>query len=373
MAAALKQRDPASRIVFVGQRGDSLSDIPSRCPDIDAVYTVRAGKLRRYSSEGLKQLFDIPTQAKNLRDMCWTVLGLGQSYRLLGRIKPDVIFTRGGFVSVPVALAGKLRGIPYVTHDSDSTPSLANRLIAKWALWHAVALPKELYPYPASKTTTVGIPMSSHYQRVTDALAKRYRCELKLPASAPIICATGGGNGAKPLNDSLLSAAPRLLARYPALVLVHIAGRLHASTVAAAYDTALDASARQRVLVLDFVEDFYRYSGAADVLIARGGATNLAEFAQQGKACLIIPSPQLGWNVKNTEALAQQQAVLALTETEAQLPKTLLDTLAALLDDDQQRRALADKLATFAYPDAADTLAQLLLEHTSSKPSGASG
>src|SRR5207253_4160634 len=116
---------------------------------------------------GWKNLIDIPMMLKNLRDAFRVVIGMWQSYRLLKKLKPSVIFIKGGFVGVPVGLAAAKRKIPYVTHDSDVLPGLANHIIARWASAHAVAMPKQLYHYPQDKTYTVGVPVSGEYREVT--------------------------------------------------------------------------------------------------------------------------------------------------------------------------------------------------------------
>jgi UDP-N-acetylglucosamine--N-acetylmuramyl-(pentapeptide) pyrophosphoryl-undecaprenol N-acetylglucosamine transferase len=164
IAHQLKLLRPDCQIIYIGQKGDSLGDIPAQDSNIDQTYTVRAGKLRRYHGEGLRQLFDLPTVGKNARDVGYVVAGLGQSYRLLRRLQPDVLFVKGGFVGVPVGLAAAKLGIPYITHDSDALPGLANRIIARWAALHAVALPKEVYHYPAANTVTVGVPISHEFR-----------------------------------------------------------------------------------------------------------------------------------------------------------------------------------------------------------------
>jgi UDP-N-acetylglucosamine--N-acetylmuramyl-(pentapeptide) pyrophosphoryl-undecaprenol N-acetylglucosamine transferase len=363
VASQLKQLQPNVRIVYVGQKGDKLADIPAADANIDAVYTVRAGKFRRYHGEGWKQLLDIATQAKNLRDAIYVLIGLWQSFWLLRKLKPEIIFTRGGFVSVPVALGGKLNGIPFVTHDSDSVPSLANRIIARWATLHAVALPAELYPYPAAKTVVVGIPLSHEYTPVDDVKQQAYRRELGLDSHGLLVLVTGGGNGATGLNQAVISSSAPLLKQYPDLHIVHIAGRGLEPAVEAAYDAAVDASDRDRVGVKGFITDFYRYSGAADVIIARAGATNLAEFAVQGKACIIIPAGQLvgGHQTKNAEALAKQDAIVMLSEAQAEQERRLLSTVRNLLDDDKRRAQLSSNLRAFAQPDSAHMLAELLL------------
>lgn len=361
VAHEITQISPETEVVYIGQRGDGLADVPEADPNIDSVYTISAGKFRRYHGEGFKQLLDVKTIALNIRDVFRILAGLWQSWRLLGNLKADIIFTRGGYVSVPVALAAKLRGIPYITHDSDSIPSLANRIIARWAKLHAVALPAELYPYPKNKTVTVGVPVNKNYTPV-DAVAKtQYRDKLSLSDAEQVLLVTGGGNGAHDLNRIVIDNVPFLLQQYPAMVVLHIAGRNLEKSVVEAYRKAVKPQDASRVHVFGFVHDLYMYSGAADVVIARGGATNIAEFALQHKACLIIPSPQLVWNVRNTEVLARKEAVLSLSQTQAEQELRLAHTIMPLLDDRQKRDQLGKRLSAFAYANAAETLAVLLL------------
>jgi UDP-N-acetylglucosamine--N-acetylmuramyl-(pentapeptide) pyrophosphoryl-undecaprenol N-acetylglucosamine transferase len=364
VAHELKVLAPGTQVIYIGQKGDKLSDIPAADPNIDAVYTVWAGKFRRYANEGWRQWLDVRTQALNVRDMFRLLRGVWQSYRLLRELQPDVIFTRGGFVSVPVACGGRLNRVPYITHDSDSVPSLANRLIAKHAAMHAVALPPELYPYPQSKTVMVGVPAAAHYEPVTSALQAQYRKALKLDDYKQVVLLTGGGNGSRTLNEALAANTKYLLATYPDLVIINIAGRALEAEAKAAYDGLGLGPARSRVIVHGFVSDLYRYSGAADVIIARGGASTLAEFALQAKACIIIPAPQLTGNhqVKNTQAMAERGAVVQLTEDQAEQPERLGRTIGDLLEDDQKRLTLAHKLADYAHPHAAAELAALVLK-----------
>lgn len=363
VAHELKVLNPTGvEIIYIGQKGDQLADLPAADPNIDAVYTVWAGKFRRYHDEGWTQLLKVRTQALNLRDLWRVVRGIWQGYRLLHQLKPDVIFTRGGFVSVPVAIGGRLNRIPYITHDSDSVPSLANRLIARWGAIHAVALPAELYPYPATKTVMVGVPVSKQYQPVTATLRQQYRKELGLEAYEQVVLLTGGGNGARALNEALVANARYLLAAFPNLVIVHVAGRALEAETNQGYDQLKLGLARKRVRVRGFVTDLYRYSGAADVVIARGGATNLAEFAIQGSACLIVPSKQLGWNVKNAAALSERGAVVQLNEDQAEQPERLGRTIGELLEDERKRTMLGRRLSDYAHPHAAAELAALILK-----------
>ena len=353
---------PDCRITYIGQRGDALLDLVQDNPSIDAVETIWAGKLRRYSGEGWRQLLDLKSQKLNIRDIFRTLRGIQQSYMLLGRIRPDVVFTRGGFVSVPVALAARLRGIPYLTHDSDSTPSLANRLIARWATLHAVALPPELYPYPKEKTVMVGVPVSRNYRPVSVTAERAFRHELGLEEYTHVVLITGGGNGARKLNIAVAENARYLLTTFPDLVIIHVAGRSLEEETNMVYDELRLGAARSRVQVQGFVADMYKYSGAADVIVARGGATNLAEFALQKKPVVLVPSAQLRWNVKNSEALAKRNAVLELNEDQAEQPERLGRLIGELLTNPQRQAELGSRLGEIASPDAAAKLAAVIIQ-----------
>ncbi|MDB5185361.1 MAG: UDP-N-acetylglucosamine--N-acetylmuramyl-(pentapeptide) pyrophosphoryl-undecaprenol [Candidatus Saccharibacteria bacterium] len=363
VAAELKRLQPDVTIVYIGQTGDALADIPASDPNIDASYSVRAGKFRRYHGETWRLFFDLPTMFLNVRDAFYTLIGIAQSYRLMRQLKPVIIFTRGGFVSVPVAIGGRFNHVPYITHDSDALPSLANRLIAKHAVLHAVALPEDVYPYPRDKTITTGIPINTHNSLVTPAARVAFRQTIGLEQFSRVLLVTGGGNGAHALNQAVLLGVPAILSANPDCAIVHIAGRSLAEQLSQDYDALLSPADRTRVVVKDFVTDFYKYSGAADVIIARAGATNLAEFAVQAKACIIIPPRQLIWAVKNSEALAERGAVVALSDAQLAADREILpQTVNELLGDDIRRQALAEALHGFARPDAAKRLAMVLLE-----------
>lgn len=344
-------------------KADRLHDIVDGNVAIDDVRTVHSGKLRRYHGEGLRQLLDIPTVLKNIRDVFLIAAGIVESFFLLRRERPDIIFVKGGFVGVPVGLMAALLRIPYITHDSDAVPGLANRLIARWAVAHAVAMPKDVYSYPKGKTYQTGVPIAAEYSMITAEKQVAFKKELGLDSKNPVICITGGGLGAQRLNEAVVRISKRLLARHPQLQILHVAGRGKAQSLKSAYKKQLGVKAVQ-VIVEEFVQGFYRYSGAADVIVARAGANSLAEFAAQAKACIVVPNPQLtgGHQLKNAEVLEREGAIVCVSDQAVQKnPELLLQQLDRLLDDPKARLALARSLHKTAAPDAAEELAQLVL------------
>lgn len=365
VAAEIKRLRPGARLVYIGQRGDKLGDIPAGDPAIDEVFTVRAGKFRRYHGEGWKQLLDVVTWFKNIRDVGYVVVGLYQSWRFLRQLRPDVIFIKGGFVGVPVGLAAAWLRIPYITHDSDALPGLANRIISRWADRHAVALPPETYKYPADKTVMTGIPLQADFKPMTPKLKQTYRTKLKLPAKAKVMFIIGGGLGAQRVNQAVAGAVPHLLREFTDLYVIHAAGRANETDLEALYSEKLSPAEQGRLQVRGFITDVYRYSGAADVIVTRAGATNLAEFALQGKACVVVPNPVLtgGHQLANARYLAEQQAAVVIDETElAADPNRLARQVSGLLHDPDRCRQLSAKLAKFAKPQATAELARLILD-----------
>ena len=366
VAHELKKRQADCRIVYIGQKGDNLSDIPAQSEYIDDVYLVRAGKFRRYHGEGLKQLLDLPTVVKNIRDAFWVLCGIWQSFWLLRRVRPAVVFIKGGFVGVPVGLGAAMQRIPYVTHDSDALPGLANRLVAPWAKLHAVALPKEVYTrYPADKTVTVGVPLSHHYKPVTAAEQRAAREQIGIPKTGKVLLVTGGGLGAQRINQAVATCVPELLDRYPDLTVLQLAGRANEAALRQHYKSELPAASQSHVVVRGFVTNLHLYSAAADVVITRAGATSIAEFAAQQRACIVVPNPVLtgGHQLKNAKVLADRKAVRMVSEDTLQRDDhALMPAIVDLFDHPDVAAALGLRLGTLTRPDAAQELAVLLLD-----------
>jgi UDP-N-acetylglucosamine--N-acetylmuramyl-(pentapeptide) pyrophosphoryl-undecaprenol N-acetylglucosamine transferase len=360
VAEELKKLRPNTKIIYVGQSGDALGDVMRDNPIFDGVHTVRAGKLRRYHGEGWKQLLDLRTLLLNLRDMAYVVVGFFQAATLIRRLKPRTVFCKGGFVSVPVGLAAALLRCPYITHDSDSLPGLANRIIAPWARLHAVSLPKEIYRYPQAKTITVGVPINRKlYKPVTKEMRLVARASLNIPQGAKVLFVTGGGLGALRLNRAVTEGAKQLFSQVPHLYILHQAGRKDEEKTRELYTAKLPAENAARVQVFGFTDAMATMGEAADVVITRAGATNMAEMALQGKACIVVPNPQLtgGHQLKNASVYYKAEAAVVLLESDfAKLPKVAAD----LLNDSKRQKLLGEHLQAFAAPKAAQSLAQLI-------------
>jgi UDP-N-acetylglucosamine--N-acetylmuramyl-(pentapeptide) pyrophosphoryl-undecaprenol N-acetylglucosamine transferase len=368
LAHELKSQSPDCQIVYVGHRGDKFDSLEKNSHDFDFMAFIKAGKFRRYQSAGpLKGVLHPKTLALNVRDLFRLPSSVVTSYRLLSKFEPDVVFSKGGFVALPVGIAAHLKRIPIVTHDSDALPGLANRIIGRWASVHATGMPAEFYKYPRSSVEYVGIPINERIKKVTPKIQADYKKQLKLPEESQVLLLSGGGNGSQRLNNLLISIAPQLLETNLSVQIIHISGIQHEQAVKQAYRQVLPKTEQKRVRVAGFSSDFFAFSAAANLIITRAGATTLAELAVAGKACIIIPAPHLtgGHQLKNAEQLEKMDAAVIISQDVE--PDELLVIVAELLNNDTRRWELSRNLFATAQPKATAKLADIILKTAKTK------
>lgn len=275
-------------------------------------HAISAGKLRRYAS------------IRNLSDPFRVMAGLGQAWSLIGRLKPNVIFSKGGFVSVPVVAAGWLRNVPVVVHESDMTPGLANRMAIPLAKRLCTTFP-DTAQAAGSKAVHTGPPIRPELfagDRTRGLLATG------LDGRRPVMLVMGGSLGARAINQAVDDALPRLL---PAFQVLHIRGKGNLS--AALQHTA---GYRQYEYVSDGLADML---AAADIIVSRAGATAIWEFAALKKPMLLIPLPlsaSRGDQIKNADYFRRMGWARVLPQEEL-----TPDTLAAAVEDLWQHRRAA--------------------------------
>lgn len=360
VADEIVAQDQTAKVVFVGQKGENLKDIVEH-PAISSHAEISAGKFRRYHGESfISHLFDIKTVILNMRDFFRFARGVVEAWWLLGREKPDAIFLKGGFVSVPVGFAARFRHIPYITHDSDAIPGLANRLTAKHAAKNTTALPAELYPYNPNKTIQVGIPVQPTFTKIGPEQLAAAKVALSLREHDEVVFCVGGGLGARKVNLAVVDSAEAILKKSVRRHIFHISGKKLYDETKSAYEAHVPAELMKQVHLIDFTTELHKYSAAADMVITRAGATNMAEFAVQAKPCLVVPNPVLtgGQQLHNAKVLVDNNAALVLHEEHL---GELGNKVNELLADTDRRQKLGEKLHLLASRDAAKILAQLLL------------
>lgn len=322
------------------------------------IRTITAGKLRRYHDIAWhKQLLHWPTLSRNVIDVGKTIIGVCQSLWLIGRRRPDVVFAKGGYVSLPIGLAAHIWGVPLVVHDSDARPGLTNRVLSRWASSIALGTPSEHRYNKNIPAVYVGVPIDAAYHQLSVSEQRRAKADIGLvDLDKPLVVATGGGLGSRDINDAVVTIAPELLDR--GISIYHVAGKTHADAVAARAPRHADYH------IVPFVyKDMAKVLGAADVVVSRASATFLQEIAALAKPAIVIPSASLSDQVKNAQQLESSGAAVVLSDRELKdQPDILLDWIVKITTDKEIAAGLSRKIIAQAKPDAAHDTAELIMK-----------
>jgi len=226
-------------------------------------YGIASGKFRRY------------IDLKNISDPFKVIKGLHQARKLLRKIKPDVVFSKGGFVSVPVVVAAKSKGIPCVIHESDMTPGLANKICIPCAVRVCTNFPETIKHLPAEKAVLTGSPIREELFHGSKAKGLSF-CGFN--SSKPVILVIGGSLGAVAVNNAIRSILPILLEKYQ---VVHLCGKDK-------LDNSLNGI-RGYVQFEYIKEELCDLMAAADIMISRAGANAICEILALRKPNILIP------------------------------------------------------------------------------------
>ena len=276
------------------------------------------------------------------------------AWRYLGRERPDALLTTGGYVSGPVAVAAKLRGVPSLVFLPDIEPALSFKFAGRLAAKIATSVEDSRRFLPADKVTVTGYPLRKEVTRWTKAAARE---ALALPAEDHVLLVFGGSRGARSINRAVLGHLPALLQMGH---LVHVSGTLDWNEVSGAR-SALSADLQTRYHVFPYLhEKMGAALAAADLVVSRAGASILGEFPYFGLPAILVPYPY-AWRYQkvNAEWLAERDAAVVVED--AALPDELVPLVARLFRDEKRRLAMGQASRTLSCPEAAHQLAGLLL------------
>ena len=270
-------------------------------------HAVKSGKLRRYFSW------------QNFTDPFRVIAGAFQSAHLMGKIRPDVVFSKGGFVAVPVVFGAWLRRIPVLCHESDLTPGLANKLCKPFAKRFATTFP-ECAEALGKKAEMTGTPLRP--ELFSGSREKGLQLA-GFDGSKPVMLMMGGSSGAQSVNACLREALEELTRTFDVL---HICGKGN-------LDESLDG--RPGYCQMEFVDaDLPDVLACADMVLSRAGANALCEFQALGRPMLLIPYPKgasRGDQILNAKSLQKRGLCHVLMQedmTKDSLVQAVLDTWA---------------------------------------------
>jgi UDP-N-acetylglucosamine--N-acetylmuramyl-(pentapeptide) pyrophosphoryl-undecaprenol N-acetylglucosamine transferase len=361
VAEEISKKNTAAKIEIITDRrfANQTRQIFKERKDIK-VKTVFAGKLRRYNGKSFAWHFlHIPTVLKNVGDFLLTILGTLQMLVSFLFKRPDVVFCKGGFVSVPVGVAAHIYRIPLLIHDSDTHAGLSSRILARWANVIATGMPSRYYDYPAEKMKYTGIPVASVFTPVSKDEKTKLKNKLGLDDS-PLLLVTGGGLGAERVNSAFERVGEYLISQ--GWQLVQITGKGKADSALTTVKN-LPKGVGERWKVLEFV-DLKDYILASDVVVTRTGATVMQELANSQKTAVTIPSRFLtgGHQLKNAKMFEDADAVRVVDEEKLEETPDLLSEVIETVALDKSETMAKNLHEHFAKPEAAADLAQMILD-----------
>lgn len=293
--------------------------------------------------------------------------GLYQSYRILRKFKPDVVFIKGSYVGVPVGIAARRLGIPTVLHDSDTTLSRTTQILAKSATEIGVGWPLEQYKkYELSNLKYVGIPVRPE---VLEGTRKEAEQKFKLDVQKPNILIYGGSRGAHVINEAIFENLGVLTKGYNVL---HVTGESDAEQ-ARFLANRLELAEKKRYKVFEYLHKEVGLAYAcADVVVSRAGATTLAELAAWKKAAILIPYGAAANRDQqhNAQVLSRAGAARVLEEDKL-AGLRLVSEIDRLHNSVADRKYLSTQIAKFARPNAARDVAQLIRQTAKSRDKSA--
>lgn len=272
---------------------------------------------------------------------------------------PDVVVGFGGYVSLPVGFAAVTRRVPLVLHEQNSVPGLANRVLSRWAAAIGVT-------YESSRThlrqpdlaRVTGNPVRP---AVLEAQRARGRKALGLDPGSTVLLVFGGSRGARHLNDVFAQSATALMAD-PSLEVLHVAGRTEAASVAARVAEALAGHAG-RYVVAEYIDAMGDAIAAADLIVARAGATSIAEITAIGRASVLVPYPYAtdDHQTLNARTVADAGAAVLVADSEID-SETFRQTVMDLLADEHRRDRMARASAALGRRDAGSRVVAMIVE-----------
>jgi UDP-N-acetylglucosamine--N-acetylmuramyl-(pentapeptide) pyrophosphoryl-undecaprenol N-acetylglucosamine transferase len=306
-----------------------------------------AGKLRRYLS------------AETFTDLGRIPVGMGQAIGHVRKFQPDAVFTSGGYVSVPAGFAARLQGIPFLMHQQDVPPNLANRLLTPLATKISVSFPGSLRYFPRERTTLSGNPVRMEVLEMARAQGTLRKLDFHLDPALPVLLVTGGSQGARRLNHVIVEALPQLLPRCQVL---HVSGEYTYEETRAAAERQLEAlpGLRPRYALYAYLSsEMPAALAASEIALCRSGAATLAELAIMGRPSLLVPLPP-GFSGSPQQINAEmfvRAGAAEMTLDKNLTVEWLCATLFPLLGDPARRSAMAAAAHAFAHPEAATKLA----------------
>lgn len=338
------------KFFYLGPK-DNFAKILLSQEDIKVKYAL-AGKIRRYFH--LKSIF------QNLFDVFIKIpIGFLQAFLYIFFSAPDLIFSKGGFGSIPTVVAGWLLGTPVFLHESDATPGMANRILAKFSLEIFISFRKTPY-FPKRKMLLVGNPIR---RALLEGSKEKARVFFGITGQKPVILVLGGSQGAQRINDKILEVLSKILKEFE---LIHQCGESNFRQVKAEAKVMITKDLEKYYHPFPFLkeEELKKAYAISDLVVSRGGSGSIFETAALGKPAILIPLTESAQNhqLKNAYTYAKTEAAIVLEEANF-TPRFFFERLKHLFSEPQLLEKMGQKAREFAKPLAAKIIAGYIVDY----------
>lgn len=348
IADTIRKNEPDSEIIFVGTtHGKETELVP------------RAGyELRYVEIQGISRSLS----PKNIRAAWYILTAPHKAEKLIKEFRPDIVVGTGGYACWPTLKAAAKLGIPTVVHESNALPGLAVRRLQNQVDRVLINFEqtREGLTAPTDRIIRVGNPLRGGFGEITSQNAKE---QLGVAHYKNIVMCFGGSLGALTLNKNGLRFMTQYAANHPKTLYVHAAGVRFYEQMKAEYDST-GLGERSNIRLCDYIHDMHLWMAAADVVISRSGAMTLSELALMGKACILIPSPNVAddHQYKNAKALGDKNAAVVIRDSDLENDRRYTCEIVSLLADGVRRAELASNIRAFADRDANQRVYDVLRE-----------
>jgi UDP-N-acetylglucosamine--N-acetylmuramyl-(pentapeptide) pyrophosphoryl-undecaprenol N-acetylglucosamine transferase len=346
VAKKIKEKVPDCDFLFMGPGGKmeqeimSGAGIPSK--------NVMSGKIRRYFSfHNFIDLFKVP-------------VGLFQALVYLLFYMPDAIFSKGGYASLPVVLVGWFYRIPILIHESDANPGMANSILAKFSKRVAVSYPQAEIYFPADQVVLTGNPIR---EDINQGDVFRAREKFHLSESKKVIFVVGGSQGARFINNKIISILPSLLRKYQ---IIHQTGENNFEEVkhlvASEAGIKVGRGGEGYLPVAFYKDEISDILAVSDLVISRASANTISEIAANAKPAILIPLENSANNHQrmNAYAIAKNGGCLVLEENNLG-EHMLLEKIEEIMNNDELRMKMSQNIRSFYHADATEKIADGIL------------
>ena len=300
------------QVIYIGSFEGIERELTHQYPDV-AYFAITTGKLRRY--------FDL----QNFIDIFKVIKGVFQAYSKIRQEKPDLVFSKGGFVSVPVVIGSRLNNIPIITHESDLTPGLANRINMRFAQKICTTFPDTLKYLPAKKGKYIGAIVRPELKRGN---LEKGRAICQFDSIKPVILVTGGSLGSQYINQTIRSILDSLLG----FQIIHICGKNN-------LDSSLERSGyKQFEYVSSELPDLM---SLCDLAISRAGSNFIFEFLALKKLMILIPlskKASRGDQIDNAKIFQSKGWADVILEEDLN-QKVLLDSISSVYNNREKYKS----------------------------------